>query len=282
LAQACAAFVFLAVLAPPPARRPLRSSPPRAMQPSWANQTRSPKPGAHPAAVWAEEVARACGKSLLASALSRCAFGASAGSPPAVAATLAAVALLLAGAWLCDCAPVLGQPVEDKVYHSFEAFWPRYLAEHREPRDRVAHVFEFFGVVLYMALEPGRLAALALTVVGGSVLTRPLLHVGRPRLENQLMYIIGGVAAQRLDVPFSFALGYAVWLAFDFVGHAYLGENAAAAAFLGRHYLGWALLGQAHFAVRVAANFPQELVVARQCVAAHAAKEGSEPQAARR
>merc|ERR1712060_856536 len=84
----------------------------------------------------------------------------------------------------------------------------------------------------------------------------------------------GGVVAQRFDVPISFALGYAVWLAFDFAGHAYLGENAAAAAFLGRHYLGWALLGQAHFAIRVAANFPQELFVARRCMAARAVEEG--------
>merc|ERR1712151_647845 len=52
-------------------------------------------------------------------------------------------------------------------------------------------------------------------------------------------------------VPITFAFGYAVWLAFDFLGHAYLGENAKAAAFLGRHYLAWALVGQAHFACRV-------------------------------
>merc|ERR1712066_1057334 len=65
----------------------------------------------------------------------------------------------------------------------------------------------------------------------------------------------------------------------DFVGHAYLGENAAAAAFLGRHYLGWALLGQAHFAVRVAANFPQELVVARQCLAARSANASADDAA---
>jgi hypothetical protein len=167
--------------------------------------------------------------------------------------------------------PVLGHPAEDKPYHSFKDFWPRYLAEHREPRDRVAHVFECFGVGLFMATDPGRLVALALTVALGSLLTRPLLHLGRPRLESQLMYLIGGVVAQRFDVQFSFALGYAIWLAFDYVGHAYLGENASAAAFLGRHYLGWALLGQAHFAVQVAANFPQELFIAKRCAAVHAA-----------
>jgi len=243
------------------------------MEPSWKNDTVSPKPKAHPAAVWVEEVVRASGKSLLASALSRVLLGASAGAPP-VAAVMGAALLLVLTARMCDRMPMLGKPVGDKPYHSFRDFWPRYLAEHREPRDRVAHVFEFFGVLLFMAVNGGRLTAFALTVALGSLLTRPLLHLDRPRLESHLMYLIGGCLAQRFDVPVSFALGYAVWLAFDFVGHAYLGENASAAAFLGRHYLGWALLGQAHFAIRVAANFPQELFVARRCMAARAVEAG--------
>jgi len=243
------------------------------MQSEWANQTISPKPQGHPAVVWAEEVLRASGKSLFASALSRCVLGASAGGAPTYVVG-GAIMLFVLAARLSDCMPILGKPVEDKPYHSFGNFWPRYLAEHREPRDRVAHVFEFLGVVLFMAMDPSRLVALALTVALGSLLTRPLLHLGRPRLENHLMYLIGGVVAQRLDVPISFALGYGVWLAFDYVGHAYLGENASAAAFLGRHYLGWALLGQAHFAFQVAANFPQEVFVAKLCVKARAADAG--------
>lgn len=232
------------------------------MDRSWINQTVSPKPKGHPAAVWAEEVVLATGKSLLASAASRCVFGAS-GLGPSSSTVCSALLLLLMAAWLCDLMPVLGKPVEDKMYHSFESFWPRYLAEHREPRDRVAHVFEFACVLAFMALEPGRLVAFCLTIGVGSLLTRPLLHLSRPRLEQQLMYLIGGVVAQRFDVACTYALGYAVWLAFDFVGHAYLGENAQAAAFLGRHYLAWALVGQAHFAFKVAANFHQELLTAR-------------------
>jgi len=223
----------------------------------------SPKPQSHPAVVWSEEVLRAAGKSLLASAVSRCLFGTSVDGP-STATTCGAILLFLVARKLCDCMPVLGKPFEDKSYHTFKSFWPRYLAEHREPRDRVAHVFEFFGVVLFMALHPGRLVALALTVGAGALLTRPLLHLGRPGLESKLMYLIGGIVAQRFGVEVSYALGYGVWLAFDFVGHAYLGENAQAAAFLGRHYLAWALVGQAHFAFRVAVNFPLELLAAHK------------------
>merc|ERR1712187_410617 len=104
---------------------------------------------------------------LLASALSRILFGASGGDPSAMTLTFA-VAVFVLAARLCDHAPTLGAPVEEKPYHSFRAFWPRYLAEHREPRDRVAHVFEFFGVVLFMVLQPGRLVALALAVGVGA------------------------------------------------------------------------------------------------------------------
>merc|ERR1712087_677260 len=94
------------------------------------------------------------------------------------------------------------------------------------------------------------------------------LHLSQPRLESKLMYLIGGVVSQVYGVPITFALGYAVWLAFDFVGHAYLGENAKAAAFLGRHYLAWALVGQAHFACQVLAHFPRIVSIARKCVVA--------------
>merc|ERR1719188_828241 len=159
---------------------------------------------------------------MVVSALTWCVLGNSRYEPSAVAVSVS-VLLLLSSSWVADSMPRLGNPAPEKVYPTFRAFWPRYLAEHREPRDRVSHVFEFFGVVLFMALRPGRLVALSLTVVGGSLLTRLLLHLGTPRLENQIMYLIGGVVAQRFDVPVSFALGYAVWLAFDFIGHAYLG-----------------------------------------------------------
>merc|ERR1712228_225126 len=81
---------------------------------------------------------------------------------------------------------------------------------------------------------------------------------------------IGGIIAQRFGVEVSYALGYGVWLAFDFVGHAYVGENGKAAAFLGRHYIAWALVGQMDFALQVAMNFPNEVLVARRCMAAHA------------
>merc|ERR1712228_336988 len=81
---------------------------------------------------------------------------------------------------------------------------------------------------------------------------------------------IGGIIAQRFGVEVSYALGYGVWLAFDFVGHAYVGENGKAAAFLGRHYIAWALVGQMHFAFQVAVNFPKEVLAARRCMAAHA------------
>merc|ERR1719491_2269802 len=101
-------------------------------------------------------------------------------------------------------------------------------------------------------------------------MTRPFLHLSQPRIESQVMYVIGGIVSHIYGVPITFALGYGVWLAFDFVGHAYIGENAKAAAFLGRHYLAWALVGQAHFACQVAANFPQELLVAHRCMAARA------------
>jgi hypothetical protein len=193
-------------------------------------------------------------------------FGAGISGGPSITIACGAVLLFLLAEQLCDYMPVLGKPFEDKPYHTFKSFWPRYLAEHREPRDRVAHVFEFSGVVLFMALHPGRLATFALTLGVGALLTRPLLHLRRPRLESQLMYLIGGVVAQRFGVDVSYAFGYGAWLAFDFVGHAYLGENAQAAAFLGRHYLAWALIGQAHFALQVVANFPQELGACRQCV----------------
>lgn len=226
-------------------------------------------PKGHPVLVWLEEVMLVAGKSLLVSAVTWCAIGTSRGGPSAVTVCVS-VALLLASARLADCIPVLGQPAEEKVYSTFREFWPRYLAEHREPRDRVAHVFEFFGVAAFMAADPGRLVAFCLTIGLGSLITRLLLHSPEPRLEGKLMYLIGGIVSQVYGVPITFALGYAVWLAFDFVGHAYLGENAKAAAFLGRHYLAWALVGQAHFACRVAANFPQELFAARRCAAARA------------
>jgi len=232
-------------------------------------------PKGHPFMVWAEEVGRASGKCLLASAATWLMLGASRGGPSAMV-VCASVALLLASARLADCMPVLGAAADEKVYPTFRSFWPHYLAEHREPRDRVLHVFEFFGALAFMALSPGRLVAFCTTIGLGSLLTRPLLHTGRPRIESQLMYLVGGCVSQLYGVPVTFALGYAVWLAFDFLGHAYLGENGKAAAFLGRHYLAWALVGQAHFACRVAANFPQELFAARRCVAAHAARSGGQ------
>merc|ERR1719401_697714 len=102
------------------------------MQGSWINQTVSPKPESHPAVVWTEEVLRAAGKSLLASALSRCLFGSSTDGP-STAQTCGAVLLFLLAGKLCDCMPVLGQPFDDKPYLTFASFWPRYLAEHREP-----------------------------------------------------------------------------------------------------------------------------------------------------
>jgi len=232
-------------------------------------------PKGHPFMVWAEEVGLASGKSLLASAATWCVVGASRGGPSALV-VCASVALLLASAWLADCMPVLGPAADEKMFPTFRSFWPQYLAEHREPRDRVAHVFEFFGVLVFMALSPGRLVAFCMTISLGSLLTRPLLHNSRPRMESQLMYLVGGCLSQLYGIPVSFALGYAVWLAFDFLGHAYIGENAKAAAFMGRHYLAWALVGQAHFACQVAANFPQELSVARRCVAARAARCGGQ------
>merc|ERR1712217_341669 len=217
-----------------------------------------------------EEIARAAGKSMAVPALTWCVFG-SIRYEPSVAAICVSVLLLLSSAWVADLMPMLGNPAPSKTYPTFKSFWPRYLAEHREPRDRVAHVFEFFGVLAFMALSPGRLVTFCLTLGFGSLLTRPLLHICTPKVESQLMYVIGGILSQICGVPMSFAVGYAVWLAFDFVGHAFLGENASAAAFLGKHYLAWALVGQAHFACKVAANFPQELFAARKCVAARAA-----------
>jgi len=239
------------------------------MDMAWENQTKSPKPKGSPVSVWLEEVVLATGKSLCVSAATWCVLGAgTAGASPGPVGI--SIILLLVAARLADAMPVWGQPAEEKVYHSFAAFWPRYLAEHKEPRDRVAHVFEFFGVMAFMASDTGRLVAFCLTLSLGSLMTRPLLHWSRPRVESQLMYLIGGVVSQIYGVPVTYALGYAVWLAFDFVGHAYIGENAKAAAFLGRHYLAWALVGQAHFACQVAANFPQELLVAHRCTLARA------------
>merc|ERR1712194_122817 len=111
----------------------------------------------------------------------------------------------------------------------------------------------------------GRLAAFSLTLGLGALLTRPLLHVERPRIESDLMYIIGAIIATFYGVPVSYSFGYAVWLAFDYTGHAYLGENKAAAAFLGKHYLAWALVGQSWFSTQVLLNLPTEVQEAIRC-----------------
>lgn len=239
------------------------------MDKAWENETRSATPTGSPVLVWLEEVARAAGKSLIVSAVARCVLGASSGGPSS-GVVIVSIVLLLAAARLADFMPVWSKPAEEKIYPSFKSFWPRYLAEHREPRDRVAHVFEFFGVAAFMAVNPGRLVAFCLTLSLGSLITRPLLHWPQPRIESQLMYLIGGIVSHIYGVPITFAFGYGVWLAFDFLGHAYIGENAKAAAFLGRHYLAWALVGQAHFACQVLAHFPREVSTARRCVAARA------------
>merc|ERR1712039_459085 len=162
--------------------------------------------------------------------------------------------------------PVFGPVDKEKAaYPDFKRFWHMYVGEHKNPKDRVAHVFEFFGVLAFMAVNTGRLTAFSVTLGLGALLTRPLLHVATPRVESNLMYVIGGFLATYYGVPLSFALGYSVWLAFDYTGHAYLGENKAAAAFLGKHYLAWALVGQSWFSTHVLLNMPNEIQEAIKC-----------------
>merc|ERR1712154_51839 len=120
-----------------------------AMDKAWVNQTSSPRPKSHPAVVWAEEVIRASGKSLFVSAVACCCFGPSHGGPTAAIVVVSLLIFFFASS-MCDYMPVFGEPSAEKPYHTFKAFWPRYLAEHREPRDRVVHVFEFFGVATFM------------------------------------------------------------------------------------------------------------------------------------
>lgn len=155
--------------------------------------------------------------------------------------------------------PILGKPVSEKMYRTFFELWPRYVAEHQEPRDRVAHFLEITGVFLWMALDPRRLAAFISTFTVAPLLTRPLLCVPVKKAEMLLMAVIGGFTSHFFGAPTSYALGYSVWLTFDGLGHIYWGENGEAAEFMGDHYLSWALWGQARLGLSLARHLPSEI-----------------------
>jgi len=114
---------------------------------------------------------------------------------------------------------------------SFRAFWPYYLAEHRQPRSRVLH---FFGTVTWLVLfgiaahstwqtDPTRLA------IGLGTFTAALVigFLLEPR-HNPVVFVAIAIGGVLYTDPLRFGIAIIGAYAFAWVGHFVIEKNRPA------------------------------------------------------
>eukprot|EP01094_Clydonella_sp_ATCC50884_P021446 TRINITY_DN4726_c0_g1_i1.p2 TRINITY_DN4726_c0_g1~~TRINITY_DN4726_c0_g1_i1.p2 ORF type:complete len:231 (+),score=83.09 TRINITY_DN4726_c0_g1_i1:202-894(+) len=144
------------------------------------------------------------------------------------------------------CADGLCNPSALKPYSSFAEFYnTRYVQEHQVPEDRAMHVIIFVSTMAVMCSRPGLLVTWCAMMAAGALLTRPLLSLSLPYVEVAVMFVVAAVVSSRYDQHAAFYVVASAWMMADLASHVWVGENGAAALYIGEHYLSWGLWGQA-------------------------------------
>ena len=145
--------------------------------------------------------------------------------------------------------PFLTGKCPEKEYHNYPSFWVRYLHEHQVPEDRVAHLFIFSLAFVGMVWRPCYFVSWALGLTIASLFTRPLLGIPVPFLESIIISAVGGIVAFYYQGQDGYFFVFSSYTLADLLSHIFLGRNGPAALWVGKHYLGWGLWGQAKLVI---------------------------------
>ena len=83
-------------------------------------------------------------------------------------------------------------------------------------------------------------------------MTRLLLHSSVWYVEFVVMFVVGCGLASKTGCTWRWMGCFTVWVTLDFLSHEFVASNGPSALYMGRHYLGWALFGQAKLAFQEA------------------------------
>ena len=180
---------------------------------------------------------------------------------PSYFVIVSSLVIALASFYLNFGTPFLTGQCEEKIYDNFPSFYVRYLAEHEVPADRVAHLLIFSFAFISMAWNPRYFVTWILCLTTGSLVTRPLLGISTPFVEASIISSVAGGVSTFYGGQIGFFFIFSSYTLSDLVSHIFVANNGPAAIWVGQHYLGWGLWGQAKLVFTMYCTFFDSCVV---------------------